>query len=375
MVGSDGILRFHFRARDLRVAEIACSEESIARQVEELTAQLQDPGSELWQSPAANLADVLLGDLWLHDRPPRRLYIVPDGGLHTLAFEVLRPLVSESDPPRALILDLGEVVYAQSATMLLEGGEPGAGSRTIAGTDLVAFGDPEFNAGGASGAGSRPELASIARLPHAQVEVERIGGLYPQAKVFVGEEATEERFFAEAPRARIIHIAAHAFVDDRHPKFSGIVMSPTAGQGPALEQDGLVQAFEVLEHDLPSDLAVLSACETGLGPLLRGEGLLGLSRAFRLAGVRNLVVSLWKVDDLATAAFMYEFHSRLRGTGTPSAALREAKLAFAAADVAGIPDGSPPGSELRGVARRHRGELRGGPAVWASFVLVGGAVR
>ncbi len=126
-----------------------------------------------------------------------------------------------------------------------------------------------------------------------------------------------------------------------------------------------MQAFEILGHEMPLDLVTLSACDTGRGKLLRGEGLLGLSRAFRLAGARTLLVSLWEVDDAATSELMDEFYAEWTGGKTIPAALRTAKLKFLESQ------SSDPASGSRGVARRARTDRLASPAFWAPFVLQG----
>ena len=136
-----------------------------------------------------------------------------------------------------------------------------------------------------------------------------------------------------------MHVAAHAFVDDRHPTFSGIVLAPGQGAGAG---DGLVQAYEVLQSRCNLELATLSACETAGGTLRRGEGILGLSRAFQLAGTRHLVVSLWKVDDAATADWMAALYAaRLRDRASTIDAVAAAQRATLAARRAAGQDTHP----------------------------------
>ncbi len=95
----------------------------------------------------------------------------------------------------------------------------------------------------------RGSLPTLTPLPFARREVLALPGLFPGARVYVGEQATESRFFAELGQAPMVHVAAHAFVDDRRPEFSGIVLAPTpAHGGAAAPDDGLVQAFEVMER-------------------------------------------------------------------------------------------------------------------------------
>jgi len=124
---------------------------------------------------------------------------------------------------------------------------------------------------------------------------------------------------------RIIHIATHGFLDNEHPELSGIVLSLYDENGRA--QNGFVQLRDIYEMELNADLVVLSACQTGLGKEVKGEGVTGLARAFMFAGARRVVASLWKVDDEATAALMTSFYRHLlKEKATPSAALRAAQL-------------------------------------------------
>ena len=128
-------------------------------------------------------------------------------------------------------------------------------------------------------------------------------------------------------RYRIVHIASHALVNARHPELSGIVLSLVDERG--APQDGVLRLHEIFNLDLPADLIVLSACQTGLGPEIRGEGLIGLTRGFMYAGAPRVVVSLWRVDDEATAAIMRRFYEGMLGPRRlrPADALRAAQLA------------------------------------------------
>ncbi|MBI5711117.1 MAG: CHAT domain-containing protein [Candidatus Eisenbacteria bacterium] len=376
MVGrDDATLLFDVRPGRTEVHRLPWDEAAIARRVAALASRIERGDSAGWRTLARALADTLLGPCRLAERPPRTLFVIPDAALHYVPFEAL--LVPGAAGVRRHVVELSEVVYATSATLLfnpphLGPRRPAAGTRV----PLVAFGDPAV--GDTSALLARRSLdpgtlPSIGPLPHARREVLALQGLYPGARIHVGAEATEARFLSEAADAPILHVAAHAFVDDRHPKFSGIVLAPDiAGDGHPPPDDGLVQAYEVLERSYDLDLATVSACESGRGALLRGEGLIGLSRAFRLAGARNLVVSLWKVDDAATADFMAEFYARLSRGATPAAALRGAKLAFlggsggaAAAATTAEEDAT------RGVGRRPRAASHAEPSAWAAFVLIG----
>ena len=137
----------------------------------------------------------------------------------------------------------------------------------------------------------------------------------------------------------MLHFATHFLSDDRQPLYSRIVL---AG-------DDVLQTYEIFNAELNAELAVLSACNTGLGKLEKGEGLIGISRAFLYAGVPSLVVSLWSVDDEATARIMELFYERLRSGASKKQALRQAKLDYL--------------SDARGDEKD--------PFYWAPFILSG----
>ncbi|MGB3757069.1 MAG: CHAT domain-containing protein, partial [Rivularia sp. (in: cyanobacteria)] len=124
---------------------------------------------------------------------------------------------------------------------------------------------------------------------------------------------------------RILHFATHGFVNDENPELSGIVLSLVNKQGKPVR--GYLRMHELFNLDYPADLIVLSACETGLGKNIQGEGLVGLTRGLMYAGAERLVVSLWQVDDKGTAAFMEEFYKQMLQNGkSANEALRATQL-------------------------------------------------
>ena len=124
---------------------------------------------------------------------------------------------------------------------------------------------------------------------------------------------------------RIVHFATHGLLDSEHPEFSGLVFSLVNSRGGP--QDGFVGLEDVYNMNLNADLVVLSACKTGLGKEIQGEGLVGLTRGFMYAGAPQIVASLWSVDDEATAALMGRFYQALEQKKlSPAAALRLAQI-------------------------------------------------
>jgi CHAT domain-containing protein/tetratricopeptide (TPR) repeat protein len=387
MVGHDRSLVFLLDGRGTRVRSLDVGEERLRSAVRDVVEGFRagegaDPAREAGRRAEAFLSRGLLADLDPH-APPRIVRVLPDGPLHRLPFEVLRLASGErSDGDEgARLIEVAEVTYASSATLIARSRAAGRPTDAALSGDcvLVAFGDPaRFDdvgrpAGTGGLVGARGGLPAVTPLPFARREVQNLAARFEGACVRIGPEATEAAFFRDAPSARILHVAAHAWVDDEQPGYSGIVLAPSAGEdGTPGTDDGLVQAWEVLRTDLDADLVTLSACETGRGEWLRGEGLIGLARAFRIAGARSLLVSLWEVDDAATAELMDRFYERLLAGESAARALRSAKLSFATDGPAAareIAAAEAETTDTRGVGRRPRATPTG-PAIWAPFVLL-----
>jgi CHAT domain-containing protein len=301
----------------------------------------------------AALFTTLFGTLAEQIEPGQRLIIVADGLLHYLPFEALlhgeRYLIQDHEiiyNPSASILSLWQDAAAHHST----GGEP---------LELLAIGDPVFEPATRSvgakkqtmfSSTRRPQpLASrglpFATLPRTRDEVEYIAGLFPadRRKVLLGRQSTEAAFKRERlGHYRRLHFATHSQIDEKTPWRSAVVLTPDEAE------DGLLDVNEISRLDLDCDLVVVSACQTGRGQLLSGEGIVGLSRAFLCAGARTVIVSLWNVSDNSTSQLMKDFYTKLIGGLGNAAALREAKLRMLGSNK----------------VTRH-------PHYWSSFVMVG----
>jgi CHAT domain-containing protein len=164
--------------------------------------------------------------------------------------------------------------------------------------------------------------------------------------VWLDLDANEDNLTArDISKYRIIHVATHGLLNAERPQFTGVVLSLVGNKS----QDGFLRTEEVFNLRLGAPLVVLSACETGLGKEKRGEGVMGLTRAFMYAGAPTVGVSLWSVADKSTADLMTDFYRRLLASGdvTASGALREAQLSMIS------------------------GKKYSAPFYWAPFVLVG----
>ena len=164
--------------------------------------------------------------------------------------------------------------------------------------------------------------ASLGPLPEAERMVKSLTRIYGPAasRVYIGAEASEDALKAEAGKHRVLQLATHGVLNDASPMYSHVVLS----QGEGGREDGLLEAWEVMNLDLNADLVVLSACETARGRFGAGEGVIGMTWALFVAGVPSSVVSQWKVESVSTTELMLEFHRGLKGGAGKSEALRHA---------------------------------------------------
>jgi CHAT domain-containing protein/tetratricopeptide (TPR) repeat protein len=178
------------------------------------------------------------------------------------------------------------------------------------------------------GDGASREILRIPRLPFTRREAEAILATAPASegmKALDFRASRETAMNPELAQYRIVHFATHGLLNSEHPELSGIVLSLLNEAGEPV--DGFLRLHEIYNLNLPADLVVLSACQTGLGKEIRGEGLVGLTRGFMYAGSPRVVASLWKVSDVATAELMKSFYQgMLRQKMRPAAALRAAQM-------------------------------------------------
>lgn len=168
----------------------------------------------------------------------------------------------------------------------------------------------------------------IPRLPFTRREADRIVAIAPGAENLRAVDFKASRAIVSGPELsqyRYVHFATHGLLDSQRPGLSSLVLSLVDEQG--RPRDGFPRAHEVYNLNLPAELIVLSACQTGLGKEVKGEGLVGLTRGFLYAGAARVVVSLWSVNDRATAELMAKFYRKmLKEDQRPAAALRSAQV-------------------------------------------------
>jgi len=262
------------------------------------------------------------------DEKIKKIVIIPDDILHYLPFETL---LSREEDNSWLVKDY-KIAYAPSISSLREIIQQEGERKQKRPKDILAFGDPYFGPeeekieteDAAKSAGTAG-FSQFARLKYSGQEIEKISALFKKENVslFKREEATEERLKKlNLDDYKILHFATHCIIDDTNPDRSSIVFSV----GSSSREDEILQMREVFHLKLNSDLVTLSACQTGLGQLIRGEGVVGLSRAFFYAGASSALISLWAVHDQATSQFMERYYFHLRASHSVMDALQKTKL-------------------------------------------------
>ena len=318
---------------------------------------------------AVEPAAALIGD--------KRLLIVADGALNYVPFEAFVKTKSGADYASLdYLIKSNEIAYAPSASVVaaIRGSAPTA--REGANTVLIVA-DPVFNADDPRLKGARVATGSseargvglalnsavsdmtgkdasagalrLARLPGTRAEAEAIAAIAraggAKSESWIDLAANEEKIdSADVANYRIVHIATHGLLDIERPQFTGVVLSLVGNT----KADGFLRTDEIFNLKMRPSLVMLSACETGLGKEKRGEGVIGLTRAFMYAGAPTVGVSLWSVADKSTAELMTDFYKRLLSAGShPVASMRDAQLAMI------------------------NGKKYSAPFYWAPFVLVG----
>jgi CHAT domain-containing protein len=252
------------------------------------------------------------------------LIIIPDGKLGHLPFEALLTRMpdesEEGDFARfPYLLHKYHVSYANSATLLLNRRPRRMALRKL---KMMAFA-PEFGGEPGTELAYQNLRAGLSKLEFAPKEVQNISR-FMDTDVFMGEDATEQLFKSDGANYNILHFATHGMVEDKNSLYSRIAFSPPKDS----VEDGMLHTYELFSMKLNADLAVLSACNTGMGELVRGEGIMSLARGFMYAGCPSIVMSLWAVNDESSAMIMEEFYRHLAQGKGKDHSLRAAKLSY-----------------------------------------------
>jgi CHAT domain-containing protein len=330
---------------DLKVYPLAIGWKELLRQTDLFRKQLAQ-GDLDFQPTARRLYDVLLKPAQSQLQDQTTLIIVPDSMLWNLPFQAL-----QSAPNHYLIEDHA-IFYAPSLTVLREMIRARAKpeNRSQSHATFLAFGNPAISKQTIDQAWVSMD-EKLEPLPEAEKQVKALAELYgpSESKVYTGAEAQESRAKSEAGSFRILQFATHGVLNNTSPMYSHLVLSQTESDN---HEDGLLEAWEMMNLDLHADMVVLSACETARGRIGKGEGIIGMSWALFVAGAPTTVASQWKVESASTTELMLEFHRNLKaGTSTsPMSKARAMQQAYL--------------KLLRSTKYSH-------PFYWAAFVVVG----
>ncbi|HEU4836187.1 MAG TPA: CHAT domain-containing tetratricopeptide repeat protein, partial [Pyrinomonadaceae bacterium] len=290
-----------------------------------------------FQKAASELSRMILAPA-ASELDKKRLVVVADGVLQYVPFAAL-PVARA----RPLIVDHELVSLPSASAFAVQ--RQNLARRPVAPKAVAVIADPVYSINderfGSTGArpsaetriiehlpgGPKGQL-SIPRLPFTRWEADQILAVSPAGASLKVVDFNANRAIAgsgELSKYRYVHFATHGYLDTARAGFSAVVLSMFDREGKP--QDGFLRTHDIYNLKLPAELVVLSACETGLGKEVTGEGLEGLTRAFMYAGARRVIVSLWNVNDKATAALMQRLYTgMLRNNKTPAAALRAAQI-------------------------------------------------
>lgn len=295
-----------------------------------------------WRQMSQELGKLLLGRVYPIVKNYKTLLISPDGPLHFLPFETL-------SIEGKLLIEQHTVHSTQSLSVYALLKNRSLQYKSLRrDRSLLALGNPDYQSAGVSS----PVVESLRQrgfplvpLPGAELEAREAAGLFaPQADLWIGSEASEARLRQMdaqkgLERYRYLLLAAHGYIDPENPQQVALLLSQSGGS------DGVLGIEDLLQLSLRSDLVLLSACNTGLGQQVSGEGVVGLAYALYIAGNTRTLMTLWSINDAKSAAFTPKLLARLKAGKPPEVALSETKREFL----------NTPGLE-------H-------PAYWAGFVL------
>jgi CHAT domain-containing protein len=321
---------------NLQIYPIDLNKSDLAKKTESFRQNLQNKNLD-YQIDARELYKLLLGKAETQLKGKDSLIIVPDSFLWEVPFQAL---MSKKD--RFLIED-SAINYVPSLTVLREMNK--SSGLLSNSPKLLAFGNPELNTNNKEKVEKQVRGGKLESLKEAEKEVDYLGKLYGfgNSKILKNSNATETFFKTEASKFNILHFATHGILNNQNPMYSSLVLSLANDT----KEDGLLEAWELMDMNIKADLAVLSACETGRGEASSGEGIVGLSWAFFIAGTPRIVATQWKVESESTSEIMQNFHKNLRKSSNVSKSLQKSMLA-----------------QLKNPITRH-------PFYWAGFISIG----
>ncbi|MEM7367890.1 MAG: CHAT domain-containing tetratricopeptide repeat protein [Bacteroidota bacterium] len=293
----------------------------ISEPIDQISPHSSTPSStipELWKN-ANYLYQLIFAPIRENLNQLDELIIIPDDELGFLPFELLVNTLPDSSKIPTFLLHSFQISYAFSASLLTEMQDAPDEEAKINLLVMSPHFPPIVN--------NNPQFYtrdSYFPLPFSRKESQHISDSY-QATLLIDSLASKAQFKALSPKSRIIHLATHAKAFNKDSRFSHIAFSLTNNVN---ENDNHLNVDEIYAMNLQAEMVVLSACETGLGEIKKGEGIISLGRAFTYAGAKSIISTLWSVNDQSTSELMISFYDYLDQGMRKDAALRHAKLDY-----------------------------------------------
>ncbi len=316
---------------------------SLTPLVKQFRRSIQNVESEEYVNLSYKLYTQLLAPVQTSLKEIQKLYIIPDGILNYLPFEALVTKRHSKTMPvnfsnLPYVIKQYEISYQVSARFIHDEQTKQNinGKYSFVGMAPVFADRPSHSKNVYTASADRITRSRMVdgerfvELKESENEVKSIFNLFDlqqkSAKIYLHNEAKESVLKSNIIwNYRFIHIATHGVINEEKPKLSAIIFAAPENDS---SEDGVLYSGEIYNLRLNADLVVLSACETGLGTIVKGEGILGFTRGFMYAGAQNLLVSLWQVADKSTAELMIQFYRNIFKKQSYPSALRNAKLAM-----------------------------------------------
>jgi CHAT domain-containing protein len=346
---------------------IPYNNQDFKNQVIDTSSKLADPNSNIsvLSRQLAEISNILLEPIQESIQSKKDLIVLSDGVLNAIPFDILSVKQENYQP----LITTHRVQMAPSLKYIFQAQKQGPPK---ASTGLFAVADPTYSSSGEVAGLSQEKLESVTRgsqylsyfeqLPETRSEVEGISGILggmPE-KILYGEQALESTIkSSDLKDFRYIHFATHGILGNDLPGLT----EPALVLGAEPGEDGFLTASEAQGLKLNAELSVLSACNTGTGKYFTGEGVMGMSRAFILAGSRSVVVSLWSVPSKETELLMLSFYKHIRDGQSIPEAIRNAKLE--------IMKGFGKGKSSAASKKARQQVFPSHPFFWAAFISLG----
>jgi len=357
------LLAFMISRNNVRVETISRSNNT-AELATELTTMVTDFKDAILsnasrtrlRSESAPLYNLLLKPFTDDLKNYSNLTIVPDGALAYLPFEA----ISLGDQ---YLIENFNIKYVPSLTSLTLLKDP----ETLTRKDLLAVAGSNF----VRNSERSLQQNNLSNLPSTLIEVDSIAAHFQNASILKDEQVSEQALknLLRQNNYQYVHLATHGIIDENQPNRSGLALSTENELSASSTEDGMLRSSEIFGMNINSDMVVLSACNTGLGKMVGGEGMLGMQRSFFYAGTSTVVVSLWNVYDRSTASFMNEFYKSLlqqdKSRGWIDGALRWIGWEQS------IPFGAKAKAMREAKLKMIKHPLFNHPVYWAPFIVVG----